>query len=48
MNLEVKFRCNICRDGKVYNSIEAGRHKEETKKKGQEHNSWKMSRRRLK
>ena len=37
---EMLFRCNICKDKKVYTSVEAEKHKEETKKKGKEHNDW--------
>jgi len=34
---EPLFTCNICKDGKVYTSIEANEHKKETK-----HNKWIM------
>ena len=32
---EMLFRCNICKDGKIYTSVEAEKHKEETG-----HNDW--------
>ena len=31
------FTCNVCKDKKVYNSVEANKHREETK-----HNNWTM------